>query len=746
MLRFLVPILLLLSSFAFASEPSTAAEIVRASLSSAQTELSFDPASSQDLLLTAKIAYQNGLLGLGQADFSSLEKALKIRDEKAFAIATATLWTSILRGAYQQLEISLQKQDFNAARAWLLVREYRRATKFNPPETEATLAFEALAAKSADTKSTLLAIKADLLGTYQARLSEALLEVERNLKRNFGVLAAQNAALANGYFLLLEQGYPNAKLAAAKIAFKALVALPSTASLQVVQTMIRGWRAAPLSETERNKRAAQLMRFYSLIPVEYARGVKTENGLTQITRDLEIAEATAFWQGANAAFTDLESLLVQRNADLTASARANLQLVGQQLELASRKQPVSLAELQQAIEAGQKPLEQLIPAAWRATTASADLVVIRQHLGQLETALQQGAFEQAETARVSAYAVLESGVEARIKFFQPQLATEIEMLFWNGSNPLGLAKIIAEQGSLEQLRNTRRELLVKLEQAAKLVGTDTSPTATFVNALVIVFREGLEAVLILAALLGSLKRPEVRHLRRPLWVGAIAALFASALTFLIMRGIVNAFAVFGERLEAVVSVIAVVVLLIIMNWFFHNVYWNDRLASFHKQKHSLLGVSTGQGLGLLVLGFTAMYREGFETALFLQSLVLQSGVSSVLSGTAVALAAVTVVGVLVFALQTKLPHKKMLVFTGVLICAVLWVMVGNTVHIWQVVGWLPIHAIGNGFPAAIGLWLGTFATWEGILIQTVAVTLVIGSYFLAEGLKHRTMQQKAAAA
>ncbi len=737
MKRFLILFAFLVSSFALAtSEPSAAAEIVRASLASAQTELVFDAESARNLVLTAQIAYQNAQLGT--ANFLDLEKAVKDANPKTFARLAAQIWTGILGTSYQKLETSLKNNDLETAKAWLLIREYRRATRFNPPETEATLALE----NSGDPKSRLLAVQADLLGTYQARLSEALLELEQHLERKFRVLAVQNAALAQGYFGILAARFPKEKLLQTKTAFSSLVDTPNTQNLLLVQDLLRGWRAAPLSETERNKRSAQVLRFLGLVPVEYARGVRTENGVTRVTLDLEIAEATAFWQGTNAAFSDLEPLLTQRDASSTQLARTGLNTLGTQLRLAAGQQPVALTKLQNQVQETTVLLEQLLPIEWRKAAPDADLDVIREHLGQLETALRQGAYDQAENARVSAYAILESGVEARIKFFQPQLASEIEMLFWNGSNPLGLAKIIRERAPLEQLRNTRRELLVKLVQATKIVGTDSSPAATFINALVIVFREGLEAVLILAALLGSLKRPEVRHLRRPLWIGAVVALFASGITFLIMRGIVNAFAVFGERLEAVVSLIAIVVLLIIMNWFFHNIYWNDRLAGFHKQKHSLMGVVTGQALGLFILGFTAMYREGFETALFLQSLVLQSGISSVLSGTAVALVGVSIIGVLVFALQTKLPHKKMLVFTGVLICVVLWIMVGNTVRIWQVVGWLPIHAISNGFPAALGLWLGTYATWEGLILQSLAVTAVIGSYFLAEGLKHHASRQK----
>ena len=231
----------------------------------------------------------------------------------------------------------------------------------------------------------------------------------------------------------------------------------------------------------------------------------------------------------------------------------------------------------------------------------------------------------------------------------------------------------------------------------------------------------------------------MRHLRKPLWIGAAASFGATVVTFMVMQQVLNAFAIFGEKLEAVVSVIAVAVLLVIMNWFFHNVYWNDHLANFHKKKHQLMGANIGQGLGLVVLGFTAMYREGFETVLFMQSLVLQSGLAPVVGGATIALALVGLVGVAVFVLQTKLPHKKMLVATGGMICLVLFVIVGNTTHMLQVVGWMTIHPLPVVLPYWTGLWLGTYATFEGIVLQIVAVTFVIGSYFVAESLKRKEL-------
>jgi high-affinity iron transporter len=207
------------------------------------------------------------------------------------------------------------------------------------------------------------------------------------------------------------------------------------------------------------------------------------------------------------------------------------------------------------------------------------------------------------------------------------------------------------------------------------------------------------------------------------------------------RGLLASLARFGEALEAVVSLVAIGVLLLITNWFFHKVYWTGWIANFHAQKKRLIGGEVGQMIGLVALGFTSIYREGFETVLFLQALVLEGGVGSVLAGIAVGLAGTVLVGIVVLALQAKLPYKKMLVVTGVMIGAVLLVMVGNTAHVMQVVGWLPAHTVpGLELPYWVGMWFGVYPTWEGVLLQVAAGTFVIGSYFLAEHRKDRKVE------
>ncbi len=262
-----------------------------------------------------------------------------------------------------------------------------------------------------------------------------------------------------------------------------------------------------------------------------------------------------------------------------------------------------------------------------------------------------------------------------------------------------------------------------------------------VNAATIAFREGLEAVLILASLMGSLKRGEARKLRLPLWLGAGFSLVAIVLTWLLATGILHALADFGERLEAIVSLIAVCVLLLITNWFFHKLYWTGWIANFHKKKGGLVNAEVGQWIGLVGLGFASIYREGFEVVLLSQALVLQAGSEVVLAGIGLGFLGVLIVGVIVFGLQVKLPYQKMLVVTGILIGWVLVLLVGNTVETLQEVGWLPIHPIGMlHSPIWLTLTLGVFPTWEGILLQLAAATFVIGSYFLAQHQQHRKKQ------
>src|SRR3954471_15774936 len=257
------------------------------------------------------------------------------------------------------------------------------------------------------------------------------------------------------------------------------------------------------------------------------------------------------------------------------------------------------------------------------------------------------------------------------------------------------------------------------------------------NAGMIVFREGLEAVLIFAAVTASFRGAHAAR-RRPVTLGALAAFGASVLTWFVAQAVLDAASSLGPRLEAITGFLAIVVLMVVLNWFVHKIYWSEWIGRHHRRRRTLLArAGFGATLGLVALGFTSVYREGFEVVLFLQNLQLQDGSGTVLEGVAFGLAATAVVGLLTFKLNAHLPYKRMLVITGVLVGVVLVVMIGGTALSFVDLGWLPRHPTPFSIPTWMGSWFEMYSYWETLIAQVLAAAFVIGSYYAAEYVRVR---------
>jgi high-affinity iron transporter len=262
-----------------------------------------------------------------------------------------------------------------------------------------------------------------------------------------------------------------------------------------------------------------------------------------------------------------------------------------------------------------------------------------------------------------------------------------------------------------------------------------SRATTVFNAGMIVFREGLEAVLIFAAVTASFRGAN-RERRRPVVLGALSAFAAAVITWFVVQAVLDAASGLGPRLEAITGFLAIVVLLLVLNWFVHKVYWSGWIARHHRQRRRLLArAGFGATVGLVALGFTSVYREGFEVVLFLQNLQLQDGSGTVLEGVALGLAATAVVGGLTFWLHAKLPYRRMLILTGVLVGVVLVVMIGGTALSFVELGWLPRHNTPFHVPAWLGAWFEIYPVWETLAAQALAALFVVGSYYAAEYVK-----------
>jgi high-affinity iron transporter len=276
--------------------------------------------------------------------------------------------------------------------------------------------------------------------------------------------------------------------------------------------------------------------------------------------------------------------------------------------------------------------------------------------------------------------------------------------------------------------------------------------AVVLDSAILVLREGLETILVLAAVTASL-RGRRSQLRRPVAAGGAAALAAAVATWFVAIAVTSAVGAGSLELQAATGLLAIAVLLVVMNWFFHKVYWTGWIAHHHRRRNALLADDGHMGarrtvLGLALLGFTSVYREGFEVVLFLQNLRLRYGSGTVLEGVAIGAVLVAAIGTVTFAMHRRLPYRKMLVATGVLLGGVLLVMVGENVQEMQQAGWLATTPIpGLHVPGWLGLWFSIFANWQTVVAQALAAALVIGSYLAAEHrLHHRPVDRNVAPA
>lgn len=267
--------------------------------------------------------------------------------------------------------------------------------------------------------------------------------------------------------------------------------------------------------------------------------------------------------------------------------------------------------------------------------------------------------------------------------------------------------------------------------------------ASILDIGVLVFREGLECILILAAITAGMSRSKQGPIS-PIATGAGVGFVATLVTWFIAIGVMDDLGkhVSALQLQTFTGLLAIAVLLVVMNWFFHRLYWTGWISLHNKRKHSLLAQPSKSAtskskvfIGLALLGFTSLYREGVEVVLFLQGYRLRLGNQVVLRGVLIGLMLTIAVGALTFLAHRKLPYKRMLVITGVLLGVVLLVMVGEQVQEMQLAHWLPtteISSLEHVLPAWTGLWFSLFPNVQGLVAQFLSALIVCGSYFVAQ--------------
>src|SRR3954470_141215 len=136
-----------------------------------------------------------------------------------------------------------------------------------------------------------------------------------------------------------------------------------------------------------------------------------------------------------------------------------------------------------------------------------------------------------------------------------------------------------------------------------------SHATVVVNSAIIVFREGLEAILIFAAVIASFVGG-TRAYKRPVAGGAGIGFLAAVLTWFLVQALLSFFSDYGAQLEAITGLVAVIVLLVVLNWFLHTIYWTNHIKKQHSRRRAILaGGSAGTPLPVFS-GFSAALPAG----------------------------------------------------------------------------------------------------------------------------------------
>jgi high-affinity iron transporter len=376
----------------------------------------------------------------------------------------------------------------------------------------------------------------------------------------------------------------------------------------------------------------------------------------------------------------------------------------------------------------------LAPAVARAedgqfAKARAQVETARQLTLEAYEAVEAGDRERGYQLARTAYLDHFEHAEVPLRLRDPNLVLDVEFAFAEFRNGIRDGKPIGE------LRETREEILAGLRDTQRVLADKgiAAPLLAFLFSFGILFREGLEAVLVIAILLGALASGRATGYRRPVGLGVLAAIFATLVTWALTALVLDLAPVQRELLEGITAVLAVVVLFLVSFWLVAQLEQKRRLEFMRARVAS--AIAAGSTLAFAGLGFTAVYREGFETVLFYQALaIFAQGLELwVVLGAVTAAVALAGVAYAVLALGKKLPFKPLLVAGASMLLLLSVAFAGNAVRSLQGAGWISITPI-EGDWARLNVFVaemtGIHPTREGILVQAVLLGVyVVGALY-----------------
>ena len=365
-------------------------------------------------------------------------------------------------------------------------------------------------------------------------------------------------------------------------------------------------------------------------------------------------------------------------------------------------------------------------------TSADPLLIARTLLRQATELYEKGAKEKAYQKAVEAYLDGFELAEPALFARDASFGRSLEAKFTEFRGAVKRGDPVAEVHGLYQ------EIDGQLLQAAQLLIQKDGLTGGYLllNAALIILREGLEAALILAAILALLRVMGATQAARYIHLGWVLAIAAGLLTWFLAQTVLTFSGSQRESMEGLITLGAALVLFYMGYWLHTKTEarkWQMFIQAKVNQALSAKGI-----LALVGVSFFAVYREAFEVVLFYQALWLQSpsSPSVIVWGFLAGLAGLIVVVFAIFKLGLKVPLKYFFGATGALLYLLAFVFAGSGVKELQAAGWF--SATPLRFPPQLP-WLGVYPTLETLAAQACMLFALLLALFWSARQRQRSL-------
>ena len=357
------------------------------------------------------------------------------------------------------------------------------------------------------------------------------------------------------------------------------------------------------------------------------------------------------------------------------------------------------------------------PAVVTPNGASA-LPIAREKLKESLAAYEAGDRVRAKELALAAYLDGFEPVEAVLGARDGSLVARVEAAMGELRSAIAAGKPAAE------VRARINSLNALFDEAEAALAPDRATAAsTFLGAFTILFREGLEALLIVVGMLAFLRKGDRPEMVRPVHAGWVSALVAGGLTWLAATSLISISGASRELTEGFGSILAAVILLFVGIWM-HGKAQADEWHRYIKEKvgHALTKKSAWF---LFFLAFIAVYREVFETILFYAAMAAEQHVEALVAGALTGALGLAVIAVLMLKFSQRLPIGKFFAYSSALVAVLAVVLAGKGIAALQESGLVGVTPAGwvPRFPV-----LGIFPTVQGITVQILTLAILLAGF------------------